>query len=125
MKRLLVVDDDADFCQLLKAVLEAYHFMVDIASNGQEALERVGVLVPDGIFLDLHMPVLDGWAVLDVLHRDYPDLPVIIITASRPGNVRQHVRARGAAACLLKPFEPQELRATLRDAFGWTPEPAG
>jgi CheY-like chemotaxis protein len=121
MKKLLVVDDDPDICQLLKVVLEAYHFTVDIATNGQEALEHVRAEVPDGIFLDLRMPVMDGWAALDVLQRDYPAVIVIVITASRTGDVVHHVRARGAQACVLKPFDPHELRATLRDAFGWTP----
>lgn len=121
MKKLLVVDDDPDICQLLKVVLEAYHFTVDIATNGQEALEHVRAEVPDGIFLDLRMPVMDGWAALDVLQREYPAVIVIVITASRTGDVVRHVRARGAQGCVLKPFDPHELRATLRDAFGWTP----
>lgn len=121
MKKLLVVDDDPDMCQLLKTVLEAYHFTVDIATNGQEALERVKAAVPDGIFLDLRMPVMDGLTALDVLRREYPEVTVIVITASRTGDIARHVRGRGAQGCLLKPFAPHELRATLRDAFGWTP----
>jgi CheY-like chemotaxis protein len=118
MKKLLVVDDDPDICQLLKAVLEAYHFTVDIATNGQEALEHVRAAVPDGIFLDLRMPVMDGWATLDILRREYPGVTVIVITASRTGDVVRHVRALGARGCVLKPFDPHELRATLREAFG-------
>ena len=121
MKKLLVVDDDPDICQLLKAVLEAYRFKFDIATNGQEALEHVRAEVPDGIFLDLRMPVMDGWTALDVLRREYPAVTVIVITASRTGDVVRHVRARGAQGCVLKPFDPHELRATLREAFGWTP----
>ena len=121
MKRLLVVDDDPDILQLLKAILEAYQFTVELASNGREALERVRAAVPDGIFLDLRMPVLDGYEALDILRRDHPGVPIIIITASKTGDVVQHIRARGAQGCLLKPFDPQELHATLREAFGWTP----
>ena len=120
MTTLLVVDDDPDILDLMKAVLEAYHFTVELASNGQEALDRVKAARPDGIFLDLRMPVLDGYAVLDVLRREYPALPIIVITASQTGDVVHRVRARGAQGCLLKPFDPQDLRAVLRDAFGWT-----
>ena len=53
MKKLLVVDDDPDICQLLKVVLETYHFTVDIATNGQEALEHVRAEVPDVLADDL------------------------------------------------------------------------
>ena len=122
MTKLLVVDDDPDILDLMKAVLEAYHFTVELASNGQEALDRVKAARPDGIFLDLRMPVIeDGYTVLDLLRREYPALPIVVITASQTGDVVQRMRARGAQGCLLKPFDPQDLRAILRDAFGWTP----
>ena len=121
MKKILVVDDDPDILQLLKAVLEAYHFTVELASNGREAIERVQAGVPDGILLDLRMPVMDGFETLDILHREYPDVPIIAITASETGDVVQRTRARGASGCLLKPFDPQKLNAILGDVFGWTP----
>lgn len=124
MKRLLVVDDDPDIRLQLKAVLEAYHFTVETAANGQEALERVKAMVPDGIFLDLRMPVMDGLTALDVLRRKYPSITVIAITASTTDDVVRHVRARGAHACLAKPFDTQAFQAALHDAFGWTPASA-
>ena len=119
-QRILVVDDDPDMLHVLKAVLEAYHFAVETASNGREALERIRVTVPDGIFLDLRMPIMDGWEVLDIVHREHPDITIIVITASQTGDVVQHTRARGAHGCLMKPLDPQEFRAILRASFGWT-----
>ena len=62
MKQLLVVDDDPDIRQMLKVVLEAHHFAVATAANGRQAVEQVQADVPDGIFLDIRMPVMDGSA---------------------------------------------------------------
>jgi CheY-like chemotaxis protein len=121
MQKLLVVDDDPDILHLLKTVLEAYHFAVETASNGREAIERVRAGVPEGIFLDLRMPDMDGFEALDSLRQAYPDVPIIVITASKTCDIAQEVRARGANGCLLKPFDPEALRAILRESFGWTP----
>jgi two-component system response regulator MprA len=121
MKRLLVVDDDPDIRLQLKTILKAYHFTVETAANGQEALERVKATVPDGIFLDLRMPVMDGFEALDSLRQAYPDVPIIVITASKTRDIAQKVRTMGANGCLLKPFDPEALRAILRESFGWTP----
>jgi CheY-like chemotaxis protein len=121
MQKLLVVDDDPDILYLLKTVLEAYHFAVETASNGREAIEGVRAGVPAGIFLDLRMPVMDGFEALDILRQAYPDVPIIVITASKTCNIAQKVRARGANGCLLKPFDPGALRAILRESLGWAP----
>jgi len=121
MKTILIVDDDPDMLHVLKAVLEVYHFAVETASNGREALERISAMVPDGIFLDLRMPIMNGWEALDIIRREHPDVTIIVITASETGDVVQHTRARGAHGCLVKPLDPQKLRAILRASFGWTP----
>src|SRR5262245_29622310 len=122
MPKILVVDDDPDILYLLKSVLEAYRFAVDTATNGQEAIERVRAAVPDGIFLDLRMPVMDGFAVLELLRRWFPDLTIVMLTASKTSDIIQQARTRGATECILKPFDPEELRVILRTWFGWTGE---
>jgi CheY-like chemotaxis protein len=121
MKRLLVVDDNPDIRHLLKSVLEAHHFAVVTAANGREALEQVGAEVPDGIFLDVRMPVLDGLQALEAIRRAHPALPIIMISASRTGDLAKHVRMRGANGYLPKPINLQQLRAVLRNTLGWTP----
>jgi CheY-like chemotaxis protein len=67
------------------------------------------------------MPVMDGFEALDILRRAYPDVTIIVTTASKTRDIVEQVQVRGAHGCLLKPFDPQELRAILRDAFGWAP----
>jgi CheY-like chemotaxis protein len=67
------------------------------------------------------MPIMDGFEILDTRRRAYPDVTIIVTTASKTRDIVQQVRVRGANACLLKPFDPQELRAVLRESFGWAP----
>jgi len=122
MPKVLVVDDDLDILNLLKNVLEAYRFVVETATNGQEAVERARAAVPDGIFMDLRMPVMDGFEALAILRREFPDLTIIMLTASKTRDIVQQARGRGASECMLKPFDPEELRGILRTAFGWTGE---
>ena len=122
MPKILVVDDDLDTLNLLKSVLEAYRFVVETATNGQEAVERARAAVPDGIFMDLRMPVMDGFEALEILRREFPDLTIVILTASKTRDIVQQARVRGANECILKPFAPEELRVVLRTSFGWTGE---
>jgi two-component system alkaline phosphatase synthesis response regulator PhoP len=122
MPKVLVVDDDLDILNLLKSVLEAYRFVVETATNGQEAIERTRAAGLDGIFMDLRMPVLDGFEALAILRREFPDLTVIILTASKTRDIVQQAQERGASACILKPFDPEEIRGVLRAAFGWRGE---
>jgi CheY-like chemotaxis protein len=119
MMRLLVVDDDPSVRHLLKSLLEAHQFSVATAANGREALEQVTAEVPDGIFLDVRMPVMDGFHALEAIRREHPTLPIIMISASRPVDMAEAVRARGATGYLPKPIDLRQLRAALRDSFGW------
>jgi CheY-like chemotaxis protein len=121
MKQLLVVDDDPDIRQMLKAVLEAHHFAVATAANGRQALELVQADVPDGIFLDIRMPVMDGFRALEAIRREHPHLTIIMISASPNGDIAEKARVGGANGYLPKPIDPQRLKAVLRDSFGWIP----
>src|SRR5262245_64373645 len=112
MTRLLVVDDDPDIRQLLKGVLEAYHFVVATAANGREAVERVKADAPDGVFLDVRMPVMDGFRALEAIRREHPTLPVFMISASR-SDMAEKVRTEGASGYLPKPIDLQQLRTIL------------
>ena len=125
MKRLLVVDDDPSIRYLLKSLLEAHQFRVATAANGREAVDLVGTEPPDGVFMDVRMPVMDGFDALTAIRREHPALPVIMISASRPVEMGETARARGANGFLAKPIDLHQLRETLRDAFGWKDQNAG
>ena len=121
MKQLLVVDDDPDVREMLRMVLEAHHFAVATAANGRQAVEQVKSDVPDGIFLDVRMPVMDGFRALEAIRREYPHLTIIMISGSTNEDTAEKARVSGANGYLPKPFESKRLQAVLRDSFGWIP----
>ncbi|MBN1910657.1 MAG: response regulator [Pirellulales bacterium] len=85
--RVLVVDDDPSTVEFISTILASSGMDVDTASNGKEALDRLGGSVPAVILLDLMMPIMDGFEFLDHLQIDplYKDIPVIVLTATMLG----------------------------------------
>jgi len=109
-ERILVVDDDDDIREVLQDVLISEGFDVDSAKDGVDALDK---LRRDGhpalILLDMMMPNMDGEAFLKVL-RARPDLAdALIVVISGNAAVREKANTLHAAACLVKPFELDEL----------------
>ncbi|MDD5355775.1 MAG: response regulator [Candidatus Omnitrophica bacterium] len=80
-KKILLVDDEVDFLQLLKARLEANSYDVVTAMDGKEALEKVKKEKPDALILDVMMPEVNGLEVLKAIRKNDQKLPVFIITA--------------------------------------------
>lgn len=112
---VLLVDDEPFNLDLLEQELGGLGLETQTATNGREALERVAECPPDMIFLDLMMPELDGFSVLEQLqaHEEWREIPVVIISAS--SDLENIVRGieMGAADFLPKPFEPAILQARL------------
>ena len=82
-KRILVVDDEPDFCSIVQGNLEKEGFEVEVAYDGVQGLEKVKANPPDAIVLDVMMPEKDGYAMCKELKADekYADIPVILLTA--------------------------------------------
>lgn len=80
-KKILLVDDEIDFLQLLKARLEANDYKVVTAMNGKDALQKAKSEKPDALILDVMMPEINGLEVLKTIRKDDQKLPVFIITA--------------------------------------------
>ncbi|MCI4348306.1 MAG: response regulator [Thermoplasmata archaeon] len=106
-KRILVVDDDETVGTLYRQALQTQGFVVESALNGQQALERIEACRPDLILLDIMMPVMDGWEVLERL-RHTPDPPLVVVASASFDRAR--AMEAGAAACFVKPFSLIELR---------------
>jgi CheY-like chemotaxis protein len=110
MKRVLIVDDDAEVREGLEALL-ADHYDVTVACNGRSGLEKVDQGSFDAVVLDLSMPVLDGVGFMEGLsHR--PQRPKVII-ASGNSDVGEVAHSLGAQDFLPKPFDPDCLEQKL------------
>ena len=108
---ILVVDDERAIRELLVRVLTINGYEVEGAADGFEALERLSARRPDLVLLDLMMPVLDGWSVLDRLRQHADPPPVIVVSAYLD---RGRAVAAGASGYLEKPFRSAELIEACR-----------
>ena len=82
-KRILLVDDEPDFCSIVQGQLEKEGFEVELAYNGVEGLKKIRENPPDAIILDVMMPEKDGYEVCGELKGDanLADIPVVLLTA--------------------------------------------
>jgi two-component system OmpR family response regulator len=129
MSLVLVVDDEPDIRELLKVNLELAGHRVVTANDGREALAAVQQELPDAILLDLMMPEVDGWDVIQQLKassgRDLSEIPVFMVTARDEAHQRLRGGIEGALRYITKPFDPEYLVAELASALAPTapPEP--
>ena len=115
--RLLLVEDEADFARTLRKALEEEHFAVDVADNGVEGLHLATEVAYDAIVLDLMIPGIDGFTVLETLRREGRRTPVLVLTARDTLTDKVRGLDLGADDYLTKPFELSELVARLRAAI--------
>lgn len=109
--RILVVDDEPDITALVAYHLAKEGYRVATASNGPEALKAAAEAAPDLVVLDLMLPGVSGYDVLQELHRrpETKDLGVILLTARKEEVDRVKGLALGADDYVVKPFSPKEL----------------
>jgi CheY-like chemotaxis protein len=108
---VLVVDDEEGIRVLCRVNLELAGYRVVEAADGEQALELAGAEHPDVIFLDVMMPSIDGWEVLDRLKRDPATaaIPVIMLTARTSETDQLRAWGEGVIDYLAKPFGPELL----------------
>jgi two-component system phosphate regulon response regulator PhoB len=119
-QRILVVEDEPDIAEILRYNLERAGFAVDVAGQGDTALEAIRRQPPDLLLLDLMLPGLDGLELARILRRDAAtaQLPVVMLTARGEELDRIVGLELGADDYIPKPFSPREVvlrvRAVLR-----------
>jgi two-component system alkaline phosphatase synthesis response regulator PhoP len=116
MKRVLVVEDEADIVELIAHYLRAEGLEVEAEGNGRRALERLREGGADLVVLDLQLPGMDGLSLCAELRRDprTRGLPVIMLTARGEEKDRVVGLEVGADDYVVKPFSPKELVARVR-----------
>jgi CheY-like chemotaxis protein len=116
---VLLADDNEATCTLIQALLQK-DFVVEIAGDGHEAIEKLKSRPYAAILLDLLMPIVDGYAVLDHLTAERPDLlrRVLVVTASLATREMQRLRGYAVRAVITKPFEVDALQHAVRQAAG-------
>lgn len=115
---VLVVEDDVAIRRLVKMVLEREGYRVDVASDGLEAVLKLGVSDYDVIVLDLMMPNLDGFSFMNTLAENDPARlrKIIVTSAASPATIKE--RMQGAPYDLLaKPFDIHELSNRVRSCI--------
>jgi CheY-like chemotaxis protein len=122
-KRVLLVDDNEATCALITAVLHK-DFQVEAVSDGAEAIERIRTQSYAAILLDLKMPGIDGFGVLDFIVANQPPLirNVLVVTAAL--SERDMARTSGYDICgiIRKPFDVEAMLSMVKQCAGEPPE---
>lgn len=106
---LLLVEDNPLNVLVAQTMLENYGAIVEVATNGQEALDKLDTSRHRLILMDLHMPVMDGYEATVLLRQRGVTLPIIALTASTPKEVESEAYAAGLNDVIVKPFNPDDL----------------
>ena len=112
--RLLVVEDEEKVARFIRSALEEEHYSVDVAADGESALDLIGVVPYDLVILDLTLPKKGGLEVLHLLRQRENKTPVLILTARTSVTDRVKGLDVGADDYLVKPFAIAELLARAR-----------
>lgn len=121
MKRILVVDDEAQIRTMLTQMLELEGYTVHTAENGEEGLALVGRYTFDLVITDMIMPVKDGLKFIMELIRDYPDLKILAISGGGAIKAERYLTMAGYLgdiATLEKPFKREVLLDLVRKQIG-------
>ncbi len=112
---VLLAEDNKLNMMVAKRILNGFNAKVTVAYDGFEALQLLDKMPhPDIILLDLEMPVMNGYEAIYEIRKQYPDVPVIAFTASLVDNqMLNDLLASGFTDCILKPFQPGQLRQII------------
>lgn len=117
MKKIVVVDDEADICFLLKRFLSKNDFIVETAQNGKDGLALIDAISPDLVMTDFRLGDITGTELLTAIKAKRPNVPVLIITGYSDIKVAVSVMKLGAYDYITKPLFPDEILVTVKKAI--------
>ncbi|AVO01958.1 MULTISPECIES: response regulator transcription factor [Staphylococcus] len=113
-QKILVVDDEQSIVTLLKYNLETAGYLVEVAYDGEEALQKLNAVQPDLVVLDVMLPKLDGIEVCKTIRSDRNLVPILMLTAKDDEFDRVLGLELGADDYMTKPFSPREVVARVK-----------
>jgi two-component system OmpR family response regulator len=116
--RVLIAEDDPDTLVILRVNLNAAGIEPMLAGDGRTAIARIEADKPDAVLLDVLLPGIDGWQVLEELHAKGDPVPVIMCSAKDNIHDMQRARDLGAVAYLTKPFDIDRLVEVTTQVVG-------
>ena len=114
---ILVVDDEARLADVLAAALEDLGYRTVAVDSARAALMELEQARFDLVLTDLRLPVMDGRALLKEVRKRWPDVPVVVITAFAAVRDAVELVKEGAFDYIAKPFEMEDVAATIRRAL--------
>jgi signal transduction histidine kinase len=116
-RKILLVDDNAEFVNLMRRLLESKDFRVSAATNGKTAVEKVISDLPELVLLDLKLPDIPGEEVLERIKEINKDIAVIVVTGFGGEQVAVDLMRKGAIDFISKPFENEVLLGAVKNAL--------
>ena len=120
--RVLIVEDDPDLLVVLRVNLTAMGVEPILAGDGRTAISRIEAERPDAVVLDVMLPGIDGWSVLEDLHAMGDPVPIVVCSAKKDVQDMERARELGASGYVVKPFDIDRLIDAVMVALGRGPD---
>lgn len=117
VKKVLIVDDSRTARFFLKSCIPSEGFEIHEAENGEVGVARFRELNPDLTFMDLTMPVMDGFDAIAVIRGEFPEAPIVVLTADVQRQTRERIADAGVTTFLQKPPRKDVVRKVLAEFF--------
>jgi CheY-like chemotaxis protein len=119
-RKILLVDDEAGFAELMRDLLEMDNYEVQLAHDGQEGLDKLQEFIPDVIISDVVMPRLSGFEMFKRVKAipETAKIPFLFITGFQDDRVLSEARKIGVFGILKKPIDIEQIENRLRDLVG-------
>ena len=108
-KKILIIEDNADSREIFRTVLEIAHYEVTEAVDGEDAVKKIEEAEYSVILVDLSLPKISGWDLIEIIKKKYPSTPLIAATAHAMSGDRDKALNAGCDDYISKPLKPSDL----------------